>query len=113
MDVILGISIILLLLACALYLVREIWRTTNTICLTARQEIMKQMQLSPEERAERNALARKQKLIADQAWLQRYKESQRRTYFDVGESFNPATGLPMLTDTMDIGGNDASVIGGI
>ncbi|MDP3819803.1 MAG: hypothetical protein Q8Q57_12490 [Methylotenera sp.] len=71
------------------------------------------MQLSPQERVERTALARQQKLAADQAWLLRYKQSQRRNHFDEDEPFNPATGLPMLTDTTDIGGNDSSVIGGI
>lgn len=113
MDNLLGISIILLLLAGVLYLVREIWRTIYTICLATRQEIMKQMQLSPQALAERTALAKQQKLAADKAWLLRYKQSQRRNYFDEDEPFNPATGLPMLTDTIDVGGNDSSAIGGI
>lgn len=41
------------------------------------------------------------------------KRSQRTTDFYEDASFNPATGLPMLTATMDVGGNDSSVIGGI
>lgn len=113
MGNILGVSIILLFLAGALYLIREIWRTTYTIWLSTRQEITKLMQLSPQERAERTALARQKKLAADQAWLLRYKQSQRRNHSDEDEPFNPATGLPMLTETMDLGGNDSSVIGGI
>lgn len=113
MDNVLGISIILLFLAGALYLIREIWRTTYTICLATTQEITKLMQLSPEERAERTAQVRQQKLAADKAWLLRYKQSQRRNHFDEDEPFNPATGLPMLTETMDVGGNDSSVTSGI
>lgn len=41
------------------------------------------------------------------------KRSQRKSDFYEDTSFNPATGLPMLTDTMDVGGNDSSYIGGI
>jgi hypothetical protein len=36
-----------------------------------------------------------------------------RLYYDEPEPFNPATGYPMLTDCVDVGGNDSSVIGGI
>jgi len=37
----------------------------------------------------------------------------RIRYYDDLEPFNPATGYPMLTDCVDVGGNDSSVIGGI
>lgn len=41
------------------------------------------------------------------------KRSQRTLDFYEDTSFNPATGMPMLTDTVDIGGNDCSCVGGI
>jgi len=41
------------------------------------------------------------------------KRIQRGSNFYEETSFNPSTGLPMLTDTMDIGGNDCSCVGGI
>lgn len=50
------------------------------------------------------------KLRADKL---RPKQSQRLNDSDEETTYNPSTGLPMLTDCMDIGGNDCSCIGEI
>lgn len=107
MKLLLGLSIILLLAAGTLYLIRDIWRFMVEDYRRRYALLIELQKHTPEERAEIEARAKAARLAEAKATLLRYKQRCRTTAFyeDTNEvKINPATGAYMLSEMYDMDG---------